>query len=86
VKFVKQTAFNDLIYDEKYQIVDICNRNVWLKNHILFTINLTPTNFQHQYETKLDLNKQIIITGNWHRNLYYYRFLKNEGYKVYLVK
>jgi hypothetical protein len=28
VKFVKQTAFNDLIYDEKYQIVDICNRNV----------------------------------------------------------
>jgi hypothetical protein len=66
--------------------VDICPHHVWQKNHILFTINLTPTNFKYQYATKLDLRKKIIIVGEWHKNAHYYRILKTNGYKVYLMK
>jgi hypothetical protein len=86
LRFIRATELTGLIYNEAYQIVDICPHHVWMRNHILFTVNLTPTNFKYQYVNKLDRNKKILLAGDWHKNAYYYRLLNTNGYQVYLMK
>jgi hypothetical protein len=86
LKVIRATELTNLIYNEAYQIVDICPHHMWMQNHILFTVNLTPTNFKYQYADKLDRKKKILLTGNWHKNAYYYRLLSANGYQVYLMK
>ncbi|MDR1991710.1 MAG: hypothetical protein LBP70_03215 [Mycoplasmataceae bacterium] len=86
IRFLSKKKFSKVIYKDKYQIVDIRWKHQYNKNHVLFATTFTPTNFQYQFAQKLNKHNKIIIMGDWHRMVRFYRMLDFAQYKVYLLK
>lgn len=85
-KFIKKKDLNKLVGTDNYQIVQIQNDRMWEEGHILFSVHIDPHNFLEEYSSKLDKNKNIVLCGEYHDMARFYRILKFNKYKVYLVK
>ncbi|GHU47076.1 hypothetical protein FACS1894218_0730 [Bacilli bacterium] len=62
-RFINKKQMSKLVVDSKCQVVEIIWKHQWMKNHLLFSTRFTPINFRHEYETKLNRNKKIVLFG-----------------------
>lgn len=85
-RYFSESKLNTAIIDEQYQIVQVLTDRQWKRNHIIFSVHFTPDNIWTDYAKKLDMNKKIIIFGNYHSMAQYYRLLNFKKYDVYLIK
>ena len=86
IKFITPKQINKYANNYDWQIVQILPIDKWRENHILYATHLAPINFLNDFKEFINKNKNIILFGDWRRNVRYYRKLKHEGYKVCLLK
>ncbi len=86
IKYIEPIKIDQLVNNGEWQIVILKYRIDSEKNYFPLSTIIDPLNYRNESILKLNKNKKILVYGPPYKNVYYYRFLKNEGYNVYLSK
>lgn len=87
INFIKPKVFDNLCNNHNYQTIIIGYKYQYNNIHNTNFLLIDPLQFENDFYYLLNQKKKIIIYSyNWRKHIPYYRFLKENGYKVYLYK
>ncbi len=86
IRYIKPLKIDQLITDGNWQIAILKYGVDAKKDYFPLASIIDPLNFKSDSLLKLNKNKKILVYGKPYKNVNYYRFLKSEGYNVYLSK
>lgn len=85
-KFIHESKIlKILMKPNKWQIVEFTLQNKLIKNHIVGAIVIDKIHYENSLKI-LNNKKKTLINGDFFEMTFFYHYLKNKGFNVYLLK